>query len=62
MTEIRFRVFDNRSVKDITNEYQWVITPDGRLCYVEYDDVPDASSFAHYEILVKLNGTWQVIE
>ena len=26
--EIRYRVYDNRTLTYITNEFQWVITPD----------------------------------
>ena len=59
--EIRYRVYEKRTLKDITNEYQWVITPDGKLCYVEYDDLPEVSSFAYYEIVVKKDDSWEKI-
>lgn len=60
--EIRYIVFDNRTLKDITDEFQWVITPDGKLCYEEYDDLPEATSFAHYELMIKRNGTWEILK
>lgn len=56
--ELRYRVYDNRTLEDITDEYQWVITPDGKLCYVEYDDVPEAK-FAHFELTIKRNNAWE---
>lgn len=56
--EIRYRVYDNRTLADITNEFQWVITPDGKLCYVEYDDVPEAQ-FAHFELMIKRDNHWE---
>ena len=59
--EIRYRVFHNRTLEDITGKYQWVITPEGKLCTVEYDDVPEMTG-VHFELLVKRNGTWEVIE
>ena len=57
--EIRYRVYNNKDLKDITHEFQWVITPEGKLCYIEYDDVPEATSFAHYELMIKRNNTWE---
>lgn len=59
--EIRYRVFDNRTLKDITDEFQWVITPDGKLCYEEYDDLLEAQ-FAHFELMIKRNGKWEIVK
>lgn len=59
--EIRYRVFDNRTLKDITDELQWVITPDGKLCYIDYDDVPEDKS-VHFELMVKRNEKWELIK
>ena len=56
--EIRYRVYDNRTLADITDEFQWVITPDGKLCYEEYDDLPEAQ-FAHFELMIKRNNAWE---
>lgn len=57
--ELRYRVHNNKDLKDITSEFDWVITPEGKLCYLEYDDIVSAESFAHYELIVKSNGTWR---
>lgn len=59
--EIRYRVFDNKTSKDITDELQWVITPDGRLCYIDYGDVIEDKS-VHFELMVKRNGKWELIK
>ena len=53
MKKIKYRVYNNRDNKDITNEFQWVITPDGKLHFVEIDDLPEAPSCAHYEIIIE---------
>ena len=60
--EIRYRVFDNRTLEDVTNKHQWVITFDGKLCTVEYDDLEDYTSCCHFELLIKRNGKWEVIK
>ena len=39
-----YRVFDNKTSKDITDEFQWVITPDGGLRYIDYGDVIEDKS------------------
>jgi len=59
--EIRYRVFDNRTLEDITNKYEWVITPDGKLCIVEYDNLEDMTG-VHFELLVKRNGNWEILK
>lgn len=59
--EIRYRVFDNKTLKDITDEFQWGITPDGKLCYVDCDDIPEDNS-VHLELMVKRNGKWELID
>lgn len=35
--KIKFRVIDKISGKDITNDKTWVVTPDGKLYFLEYD-------------------------
>ena len=59
--ELRYRVFDNRTLEDVTDELQWVITPDGKLRYIYCDDVPEDKS-VHFELMVKRNGTWEIIK
>lgn len=34
---IKYKVIDTRTGDDITNDRLWVITPDGRLLYDDYD-------------------------
>ena len=36
---MKFKVIDKRTGDDITNDYCWVIRPDGRLCYIDYGDL-----------------------
>ena len=60
--EIRYRVFDNRTLEYITHKYEWVITPDGKLCTVEYDYLEDCTSCCHFELLVKQDGNWKVLK
>ena len=59
--EIRYRVFDNRTLEDVTDELQWVITPDGKLRYIYCDDVPEDNS-VHFELMVNRNGTWEIFK
>lgn len=35
---MKFKVIDTRNGKDITKDYFWVITSDGRLGYIYYGD------------------------
>ena len=35
---MKFKVIDTRNGKDITKDYFWVITSDGRLGYIDYGD------------------------
>lgn len=35
---MKFRVIDKRTGDDITKDYFWVITADGRFGYVDYED------------------------
>lgn len=35
---LKFKVIDKTTNEDITQEHDWVITPDGKLYYVEYGD------------------------
>lgn len=35
---MKFKVIDTRNGKDITKDYFWVITSDGRLGYINYGD------------------------
>jgi len=37
--QIKYRVINKRTGDDITNDYCWVIRPDGRLCYNDYGDL-----------------------
>ena len=37
--KVTFKVIDTRNGKDITNDYCWVLRPDGRLCYNAYGDL-----------------------
>lgn len=49
-----YRVIDRKTKKDITNDYLWVITPEGTLYYREYSDLtgyPDA------DIVFRIGGT-----
>lgn len=36
---VTFKVIDTRTNKDITNEYAWVLQPNGRLAYNDYGDL-----------------------
>lgn len=36
--QMKFKVIDTRNGKDITKDYFWVITSDGRLGYIDYGD------------------------
>lgn len=36
---LTYRVVDSITGKDITDQYCWVIRPDGRLCYNYYGDL-----------------------
>lgn len=35
---MKYKVIDKTTNEDITQEYDWVITFDGKLYYVEYGD------------------------
>jgi hypothetical protein len=35
---MKFKVIDTRNGKDITNDYFWVIRPNGELGYIDYGD------------------------
>ena len=37
--KVTFKVVDTRNGKDITDDYCWVLRPDGRLCYNYYGDL-----------------------
>ncbi len=42
---LQYRVVDTKTAEDITDYYDWVLRPDGELCYMEYSDFigyPDA--------------------
>ena len=34
---MKYRVYDKVTRQDITDKYYWVLTPDGKLYYMEYD-------------------------
>ena len=36
---MRYRVFDKTTKEDITDKYDWVITPDGELYFKDYSDL-----------------------
>lgn len=36
---MKFRVFDSDGKKDITDEYEWVMCPDGSVCILEDCDL-----------------------
>ena len=36
---MRYRVFDKTTKEDITDKYNWVITPDGKLYFKDYGDL-----------------------
>lgn len=47
-TMIKYVVFDKQTKEDITDKYTWVITPDGKLYFVDYDSLtgyPDAEVY-----------------
>ena len=37
--KVTFKVIDTRNGKNITNDYCWVLRPDGKLCYNDYGDL-----------------------
>jgi hypothetical protein len=37
--KLTYRVIDTRTGKDITEDYCWVIRPDGSLSYNDYGDL-----------------------
>lgn len=42
---LRYRVINSRTGDDITDDFDWVVSPDGSLNYLEYSDLignPDA--------------------
>lgn len=42
---IKYRVINSKTGKDMTNDFDWVVSPDGSLNYLEYSDLighPDA--------------------
>ena len=58
--EMRYRVYDRKTLDDITDKYNWVVRPDGSLYLLEYSDLigyPDA----YYVVFAKRNGTWEKI-
>lgn len=34
---MKYKVYDKVTRQDITDKYNWVLTPDGKLYYMEYD-------------------------
>ena len=56
---IKYRVFDKQTKKDITDEYPWVITPEGKLYFQDYDSLtgyPDAE--VYYMLGEKIIDIW----
>lgn len=41
---IKYKVFDKKTKKDITDKYPWVITPEGKLFYDSFE-YPDAEIY-----------------
>lgn len=42
---LQYRVINSKTGKDITDDFDWVVTPDGSLHYLDYEDLigyPDA--------------------
>lgn len=58
--EMRYRVYDRKTLDDITDKHKWVILSDGLLYALEYFNLvcyPDA----YYVVFAKRNGTWEKI-
>lgn len=36
---MKYKVFDKVTKEDITNKYDWVIRPNGKLYYLDYGDL-----------------------
>ena len=56
---IKYIVFDRQTKEDITDKYPWVITPDGKLYYMDYDSLtgcPDAE--VYYLLGEKIIDVW----
>lgn len=56
---IRYKVFDKQTKEDITDKYPWVITPDGKLYFSDYDSLtgyPDAE--VYYMLGEKIMDIW----
>lgn len=34
---MKYKVYDKVTRQDITDKYKWILTPDGKLYYLEYD-------------------------
>lgn len=58
--EMRYRVYDRKTLDDITDKHKWVILSDGLLYALEYFHLvcyPDA----YYVVFVKRNSTWEKV-
>lgn len=56
---IKYIVFDKQTKEDITDKYTWVITPNGKLYFVDYDSLtgyPDAE--VYYMLGEKIMDIW----
>ena len=56
---MKYRVIDKITKNDITDERDWVITPDGKLYYLDYGDLigyPNAYSSEYTDWVVTENG------
>lgn len=51
--KVTYKVIDTRTNKDITNDYCWVIRPDGSLAY---DDYGDLIGFTYAKAIFNIEG------
>ena len=61
---MKYRVFDKTTKKDITDQYSWVITPNGELNYLVYGDLignPNAM-YITAEGIDELNKSLKAVE
>lgn len=60
--EIRYRIYDKKTLKDITDDFNWVIMPDGSL-YVSttFGGQLVCVQDAFYEVAIKNGSTWEKV-
>ena len=54
--KVTYKVIDTRTNEDITNKYDWIIQPNGRLAYNEYGDL---IGHTHAEAVFTIDGVEQ---